>query len=310
MKIQKGFKQFILKTILFVALFILISFVIGQKIVSSNLLYEFKLFIYGGMGYVLLFSITGFILMYKEKISEFREHKNNFSDFSILFLSFFLVFCFYYFAINIKSIEITLLNIFLIHFLFLFMLVSLLFGVFGKSFIINFLKIFKKELIYFLLFGIIVYSLMYQVWKLWPYLSLIVLNITSFLLKIISSNTYVIKPNLLVFEGFSAKIAEACSGIYSIFIFTSMYLFIIFLDWKKINKKRAIILLIPSIIGAFLMNILRVFLLFIFGAYVSREIALGLYHSYVGMIFFILYFTLFWGFAYKWLVTQKKDLNT
>ena len=163
------------------------------------------------------------------------------------------------------------------------------------------MKQFRKELVYFLIFGALVYSLMYQVWKLWPYLSLIVLKITHFLLNLVSNNTRLIGESTLVIGDFSAQIGEACSGVYSIFIFTALYLFIILLDWKKISKSRAGMAFIPAVIGAFFANILRVFLLFIFGGYVSETLALGLYHSYTGMIFFLTYFVIFWVLFYDWI---------
>jgi exosortase len=146
-----------------------------------------------------------------------------------------------------------------------------------------------------------VYSLMNVVWSLWPYLSAGVMEATHFLLKILGVNVTVINSNTISVNGFAAQIAEACSGIYSIFIFTALYLFIVFLDWDKINKKKAALVFIPAVLGAFAFNIIRVFTLMLVGAYISRDLALGLYHSYSGMLFFLLYFVLFWGLGYKWM---------
>ncbi len=299
MKIQPGFKQFLIKTSIFLGLFVLFSFIIGQRIVASNLLYGFKIFIYGGMGYILLFSIAGFVLLYKERLMKLNKFKYKKRDALLLVISFVLLAVFYIVEINITKIPINILNIILIHILFLSIFISLLISIFGLSFIKNFIRQFKKELGYFLIFGVVVYSLMRQVWKLWPYLSLVVLKVTSFLLGLISPNTSVVNAEILVFNGFAAKIGEACSGIYSIFIFTALYLFIILLDWKKINKVRAGLVFIPAVLGAFLVNIFRVFLLFLVGGYLSEKIALGLYHSYIGMIFFLIYFAMFWILFYE-----------
>ncbi len=299
MKIQPGFKQFLIKTSVFLGLFVLFSLIIGQRIVASNLLYGFKIFIYGGMGYILLFSIMGFVLLYKERLMKLKVFKYKKRDAVLLVISFVLLVVFYIVEMNITKIPINILNVILIHILFLSIFISLLIGIFGLSFIKKFVKQFKKELGYFLIFGVVVYSLMYRVWKLWPYLSLVVLKITSFLLGLISSNTNIVNAEVLVFNGFAAKIGEACSGIYSIFIFTALYLFIILLDWKKINKARAGLVFIPAVLGAFFVNIFRVFLLFLIGGYLSEKIALGLYHSYIGMIFFLIYFAMFWVLFYE-----------
>jgi len=139
------------------------------------------------------------------------------------------------------------------------------------------------------------------IWRLWPYMIPLVLKIVYFLLKKVTSHAKIIPGDILVVKNFAVIIAEACSGIYSIFIFSSIYLFIILLDWVKINKKRAILIFIPAIIGVFFVNIFRVFLLMLVGGYFSEKIALGLYHSYTGMIFFLVYFTIFWLVMYKWM---------
>lgn len=304
MKFDKGFKQFSLKSILFISLFILISLIIGQKIVGSSLLYGFKIFIYGGMGYILLFSMAGFILLYKERLLKLKSFRYKIEDFLFLLMSFIFVSIFYFLELNITKIEISLVNIILVQGLFLSIFICLLIGIYGLDFIRNFFRRFKKELLYFLVFGIVVYSLMYQVWKLWPYLSLFVLKITKFLLELFGSNVKIINADTLIVGNFSAKIGEACSGVYSIFIFTSLFLFIVLLDWKKLNKIKIALVFIPAVLGAFFANVLRVFLLFVFGAYVSRNVALGLYHSYIGMIFFLIYFALFWILFYE---RMKKD---
>jgi exosortase/archaeosortase family protein len=296
-----GFRSFLLKTFVFLALFIVISYIVGQKTVGSSMLYGFNMYIYGGMGYVLLFSIVGFVLLYREKLFNIEKSKYKIRDLALLISGFVLVALFYIVELNVKKIDINWINIIWIHALFLCSLFSVVLGVYGIDFIKGFYKEFKKELLYFLIFGIVTYSLMHQVWKLWPYLSAIVTKVVYSMLKLISSDVKLILPNTLIFKSFGAKIAEACSGVYSIFIFTGLYLFILFVDWNKLNKKKAFIIFIPAIVGAFAVNILRVFALMIIGAYLSPEAAAGLYHSYTGMIFFLIYFIVFWGIAYRWL---------
>ncbi len=298
---EKGFRQFLIKSGIFVSLFILISLIIGQKIVASSLLYGFKIFIYGGMGKIFLFSILGFILLYRKRILELKSYEYKKKNIFFLLVSLACVIGFYILEINISLISISLINIVLIHALFLSIFIFLGLGVFGLEFIKDFLKKFKTELFYFLIFGIIVYSLMNLVWSLWVYFSLVVLEVVYFLLKLIISDVHIIGASTLQLGSFTATIGEACSGIYSIFIFASLYLFGVFLDWKKLNKVKAILIFIPAVLGAFFANVLRVFLLFIFGAYVSEDIALGLYHSYTGMIFFLIYFAVFWLLFYKWM---------
>lgn len=298
---KTDFKQLLIKISIFIVLFVIISFIIGQKIVASNLLYGFKIFIYGGMGKILLFSIVGFTLVYREKLKSLKNYKQELKDKIFLILSFLSAVAFYILELNIEKINITLINIVLIHFLFLSIFIFLTFGVFSFNFIRDFIVKFKKELTYFLIFGVVVYSLMYLVWDLWPYLSMVILKIVYFLLKEITPSVRIIPRDMLVVKDFAVIVGEACSGIYSIFIFSSIYLFIVFLDWKKMNKTKALWVFLPAVIGAFFVNVFRVFLLMIIGGYYSKTIALGLYHSYTGMIFFLIYFTIFWLLAYKWM---------
>jgi len=304
-KLNPGFKQFLVKTLVFVGLFMAFIFLIGTKLYQYGIIGEWKIGIWGRVGYILLFSIAGFILLYREKLLKLESFKYKAKDFSLLIFSVILLGVFYFFEINANIIQINALNIILVHFIGVSIFLFLGFGVYGLEFIKDFIKKFKKELFYFLIFGIITASLMNFVWSLWPYFSSIVLNAVSLLLNAINADFRIIEPRTIIVGDFGAQIAEPCSGIYSIFLFTALYLFIIFVDWKKINKKKAALLFIPAVAGAFLINILRVFLLFLVGAFVSKDIAMGLYHSYTGMIFFLLYFAIFWLLFYKWMKDEK-----
>ena len=142
------------------------------------------------------------------------------------------------------------------------------------------------------------------VWKLWPYMSLIVSKTSYFLLNLVGDVSIINRYTLNV-NGFAAEIGEACSGIYSIFIFSALYIFAVILDWGKMNKFKVILLFVPAIIGAFFANILRVVLLMLVGGYISRELAPGLYHSYAGMIFFLIYFAIFWILFYDWMKSGR-----
>jgi len=298
--VEKGFREFLVKTGFFLGLFVLISFIIGQRIVASSLLMGFKIFIYGGMGKILLFAILGFVLLYRDRLLKLKGF--GFEKRGVVFLVMSLVatILFYILELNIALFSPTVLSIILVHLLFLSIFVFLGLGIFGLRFVKYFFGEFRKELGYFLVFGVVVYSLMYQVWKLWPYLSLIVTKVSAYLLGLIG-NVYMINQYTIGFNGFAAEIGEACSGIYSIFIFTALYLFAVILDWKKMNKWRVALMFVPAIVGAFFVNIFRVFLLFVVGAFVSEEIAIGLYHSYTGMIFFLIYFGVFFVLFYDWM---------
>lgn len=306
MKTKKSLRSFLQKTLLFIISFITISLIIGQKILEQGLLYDFYFFIYGGPGKILLFGIVGFVLFYRDKLLNLKQEKYNKNNIRYLALTIALTISFYILELNMDKVTANLFTIILVHLLFLSIFISLIFGVYGKELIKKFYKTFKKEINYFIIFGLIVYALMTFVWKLWPYLSLVVLTITKEVLKIFG-NVIILGERTLIFNGFAAEVAEACSGIYSIFLFAGLYIFGVLLDWKKLNKKKVIFLFIPALIGAFFINVIRVILLFIIGAEISRTVALGLYHSYVGMVFFLIYFTIFWILFFNYM--KKKEFK-
>jgi exosortase/archaeosortase family protein len=296
-----GFRQFLWKTLLFIAVFMVFSFIIGTQIFLNNFMSNWKIDIYPRIGYILLFSLAGFILLYRKKLMEFQKYKYKPRDALMLLVSVMMLLGFYVVELYSSQILLTGFHLIIVHLLGISIFLFLAAGIYGISFVKHFLKKFRKEISYFLVFGVIVYLLMNVVWSLWPYLSLGVLEVTKFLLKILGINVLVINSSGISVNGFAVQIAEACSGIYSIFIFSALYIFIVLLDWNKINKKKAALVFIPAVLGAFAFNIIRVFTLMLVGAYISRELALGLYHSYSGMIFFLIYFGLFWGLLYKWM---------
>jgi exosortase/archaeosortase family protein len=56
-------------------------------------------------------------------------------------------------------------------------------------------------------------------------------------------------------------------------------------------------------------NILRVFVLILGGYFINPHIAFSLFHTYAGMIFFIIYSALFWGVCYKYMLRNKLSIN-
>jgi len=59
-------------------------------------------------------------------------------------------------------------------------------------------------------------------------------------------------------------------------------------------------------LGLFVLNIVRVYGLIMAGYYINPEIAFSLFHTYAGMVFFILYSAVFWAVAYRYLINRKE----
>jgi exosortase/archaeosortase family protein len=122
---------------------------------------------------------------------------------------------------------------------------------------------------------------------------------------------------------FSAIIGKPCSGIDSLLLFTALYSLMLILDWKRMNKAKAIAFFA---IGMFITNILRIFVLFLVGAHYSPKLVVGLFHlafspttfsgnhksdnprrsrdylyTNLGWILFIAYFAVFWIIAQRYI---------
>src|SRR4030043_2446879 len=86
-KLEPGFKQFLWKTALFIAAFMVFSFIIGTQIFKNDFIDTWKIGIYARIGYILLFSIAGFILLYRKRLTEFSKYKYRLRDFLVFFFS-------------------------------------------------------------------------------------------------------------------------------------------------------------------------------------------------------------------------------
>lgn len=304
MKLSKGLKQFLLKTTIFLILFVIASGIIGPWVISTRLLYGFHFFIYGGLGRLVLFSAIAFILLTRKKLLKIKGFEYKKLNLIYLILAFLLIPIFFKTAkmlLGYSTFSSNLPLSLLTHLIIVLIPIFIALSAFGLKFIKYLIKQFKKELLICLIISIIFYLAMFYVWQLWPIFSFLVLRIVHFLLTLSFPNVNIIPPRTLMVKGFAANIEQACSGIYSIFLFTALYILISCLDWEILNKKKVILMFFPATIGLFFVNCLRIYLLMLVGIFISPQLALKLFHTYASMILFVVYFGLFWRLFYKWM---------
>ena len=301
---MSGFKNFLLKLGVFAALFIAVTGILGPWIIGTKLLYGFHFFIYANMGKMSLFSAIAFIILTRKHIREienFAYQKSN-----ILFVIFSIILIPIFFSLGkvlllersfTSNIPLSLVT----HFVAILIPVLLLIGVFGIPFIKYFVKKFKQEILICAGLSVVFYFAIFQVWKLWPYFSGVVLKAVSFLLSLHVSPVREVAPLTLLVDDFAVRIEQACSGLDSILLFTALYTLIILVEWKDILKVRALLLYFPALLGLFLVNILRVYALILVGVYYDPKLTLQLFHTYLGMVLFMVYFYLFLSKKYKYL---------
>lgn len=144
-------------------------------------------------------------------------------------------------------------------------------------------------------------------YTLWPYLSSAVLGSVKVLFDVIGIHAVYVPLYTLIFSKFTVTVGEYCSGIDSAALFTALYVLIGVLDWPRLNHKRYLLVFAPALLVIFGFNILRVFLLILAGYYINPQIAFSLFHTYAGMIFFIVYSAAFWKLSYRWMLKNPRD---
>ena len=179
-------------------------------------------------------------------------------------------------------------------------------GFFDVDFLKKLWKDFYKQILLFGLIGAGFWMVFDYVYELWPYLSGIVLVSEVALLKLISPMVSIMPPLTIVLPNFSITIADYCSGIESIVLFSFLHLMITFYEWKRINKVRIFLIYFPLVVGLFMVNILRVFFIILVGMFYSPDIAAKLFHTYLGMVLFIIYFFVVWRFTYPFILKKHK----
>ncbi len=157
---------------------------------------------------------------------------------------------------------------------------------------------------------IIVYFFLIQFFQgIWKLLSNFVATSLYYMLKLTFDNVYM-RPAMetgprLGVGNFIVGISQECSGIDSLLLFLSLYAALLVLDWKRMNKKRMLILLVPGIIGTIAYNLIRVYLIMLVGILINPKFAIDVFHTNVGWVLFLGFFMLFWHFGSNWVYEKK-----
>jgi len=190
--------------------------------------------------------------------------------------------------------------------------VSIIVAVYGLKYVKYFINTFKKEIVLFAAIVIVFFFLMLFVQNSWIFLSGVITKILFQIFSLAYANvTYVpydLSSNTMSTGGgplfginsFKVIIGKPCSGVDSFLLFTALYALIIILDYKKIKKGLATGLYFIGAIGMFIVNIIRIALLILVGVYISPKFAVGVFHTNIGWILFIVYFFIFWWIASKY----------
>jgi exosortase/archaeosortase family protein len=288
---------------LFLVSFLIISGWYGSWIISTKLLYPFYFFIYGNMGKMLLFSLLALFLLTRKKWQDVRFPAYDTKNLVFVIMGIILAPLFFSLAQRLlqeqsffSNIALSLVtHVYLLTIPFLFGL-----GFLGLGFFKTIIAAFRKELLVCLGLSVIFYFAVFYIWGFWPYLSDGVLRVVHFLFSLTHQNVIVIPPRTLFVETFAVTIDQACSGLESFLLFSGLFALIGLTEWKDVHHTKFLSVYILGIAALFFVNILRVYLIIWSGIIFSPQIAATLFHTYLGMILFLLYFVLLLRTTYKW----------
>ncbi len=301
---KSSLKPIIFRSIVFVAVFLFVSALIGSWVIPTRLLYGSYFYTYGNMGKALIVFIVALSMLTKSKLSDLKVYPRDWIDSILIVAGVMLlpiVYTLHMSLLGYQEANQSLLLLVASHSL-LVLLVTLIFlGCFGFFTIQSVLNVYRQQVVTSLLFSILTYFAIFQVWKLWPLLSRLVLNIVFVAIKPFVDYAEIEAPLYLTANNFSIIVGEACSGLDSMLMFTFLYIFMILSEIELINKTKAFLLFIPAFIGVFMLNILRVSLLVVIGALYSEDLAIGMFHTYAGMVLFLIYFFIFVSYFYKYI---------
>ncbi len=160
-------------------------------------------------------------------------------------------------------------------------------------FSLKFLKKYKITFIYIFILSSLSVTLLYVYDDLWPYFSRWSFNGLIFLFELFNLDYSIDHGSFVVrLNEFYAGVGSACSGVTSLSTYFIMIWFFVFSAQSlrlSINKKKLLFYLLSGAISLYILNIIRIFLILMVGAYISQELAIGIFHSTIGSFFFVIF---------------------
>lgn len=288
--------------IVFLCIFIGVTGLVGPKVIESDIMFRDGFGHYGGIGKALIFGLIAFGLLVRH-----NKTKVTLQSWSPVLVGWFgaslLAFVIGWMSLDmLLAGEQTVAGLVGSHGGLIISLVLAAVGCVGMHDARVLLQSYKREILWALGMAVFFYVFLLGVYALWQPLATIVLFSVDSLLHLTGLPAIILPPHTLMFDKFGITIAEFCSGVESIALFTSLYAVVGLLDWKRLNRRRYFIVFPFALLVLFGFNILRVYGLIMAGYYIDAEIAFSLFHTYAGMVFFIIYSAIFWVIAYKYLV--------
>lgn len=286
--------------------FVVVSGIIGPRVIDHGLARKYGFEIYGGVGKALLFGALALLLLIWRRRT-FPElcawRLASLTWLGVAALATILEWQVLSELIGRQNPE--FIWIAAAHGLIVASIMSLLLCSFGWRNLLVLSRAYRKELLLALTMAVLFFGFLYAVYGLWRGLAAVVLRSVRWLLGLAGVPAQFVPPRTLIFNKFAINVAKFCSGIDSIALFTALYALIGVLDWRRFNHRKYLAAFVPGLIVLLGFNILRVFGLILGGYYINPQIAFSLFHTYAGMVLFIIYSGIFWSVIYKWMLRKN-----
>lgn len=130
----------------------------------------------------------------------------------------------------------------------------------------------------------------------WKFFSQMIVRSLAFIFSFMSGGIFINTANFNVrLEDFQVSVGPPCAGIYSLLTFLLLFLLtlVVMGRTQKIDYFKAVSALMIGLLITFLLNIVRITLIILVGAYVSEVIAIKLFHEYLSAVFLMALFAFY-----------------
>lgn len=286
----------------FLIAFVAVSGLLGSRVIGNELAGKYGFEVYGGAGKALLFSVVALLLLIYRNgaIPKLESWRYVYLLWLVAAAS---TLCLAWIAVGKLIVHVPGVGWpVAAHGGMLATIAFVALGVFGRENLRLLAATYRRELLVSVSLGIVFLGFLYLVYGLWQVMATVVLHIVSWLLSTSGLAVVVLPNHGLLLSKFAIQISKYCSGIDSVALFSGLYAVVGLVDWRLINQRRYFVAFTPALLLLFCCNILRVYLLIVAGYYVNPQIAFSLFHTYAGMVFFIIYSGIFWIVGYKWML--------
>ncbi|HII29822.1 hypothetical protein COT48_00755 [Candidatus Woesearchaeota archaeon CG08_land_8_20_14_0_20_47_9] len=314
---NSGLRQFVKKTVLLFMIFLalpilLYPFLNHMRYPSGRDPLPFMLV---DLGNTAIFIAIAFFFLARKKLMELKTYRHNLHEalragaLMLVSLTAYLMIRFFTYKHLEYAFAHRLLFVILIMASIVAVFSILIVLIFGREFICDFARGFKREIVISSILILLYYIVNVNIRKSWELLGRGITFIEYRLLRLTFGQAYMnITGNsyMLGTKGFTVSIGQLCSSVDSMALFLGLYILILCIDWRHINKLRMALIFLPGLITLYFVNIIRIYLLMVMGVIISPSFAVGLFHSNAGWTLFILHSIAFWSLFYPWVMPRSR----